>query len=71
MTGSVPHELAFGGVYVSPLLVAWVLGILATIAAARFLNRRRWSRFLANPTLVLVSLNVIFTVLIGTLVIRT
>lgn len=68
--GGVPHELAFGGVYVSPLLVAWALGIAATVATARYLNRRRWSRYLANPTLVLVSLNVIYTVMIGTLMVR-
>ena len=68
--GGVPHELAFGGVYVSPLLVAWVLGIAATVASASYLNRRRWSRLLANPTLVLVSLNLVFTVLIGTFLIK-
>ncbi|MGD8316188.1 MAG: DUF1656 domain-containing protein [Myxococcales bacterium] len=66
---SVPHELALGGVYVPPMLVAAVFGTSLAVVAARLLNRSRLSRHFFYPPLVFVALAVLFTVLVGTFVI--
>ena len=65
----IPHEFAIGGVFMPPLLVASVLGILAAIVTALVLNRYRLSRYLFYPPLVLVSLMVIYTIIIGTFIV--
>ncbi len=65
----VPSEFAVGGVYVPPLLISAVLGLLLAGLTARLLNRFRLSRWFFYPPLVFVALTVIFTVIIGTFVI--
>jgi hypothetical protein len=67
--GLIPHEFAIGGVYMPPLLIAAILGTIAAVATARLLNRYRLSRYFFYPPLVFVALAVIYTVLIGTLII--
>ncbi|GKS68347.1 DUF1656 domain-containing protein [Nitrosomonas sp. PY1] len=62
-----PHEFAIGGVYLPPLLIASILGVLATMLTVAFLNRQRLSRFFYNPPLVFVALAIAYTGLIGTL----
>ena len=69
VTTPVPHELAVGGVYIPPMLVAAVFGIMAALATARLLNRTRLSRFFFSPPVVSLALMVIYTVLIGTFII--
>lgn len=69
MIGQVPHEYAIGGVYMPPMLVAAVLGLIAALVTMRLLNRFRWSRYFANPPLVFVSLIVIYTLFTGTFII--
>jgi hypothetical protein len=64
----VPHELAFGEVFLPPLLIAAVLGFAVALLVGRFLNRGRLSRLFFYPPLALIALTVIFTVLIGTFV---
>ena len=64
-----PHEFAIGGVYLPPLLVAAFLGAIAAMVTAQLLNRYRLSRYLFYPPLVLLSLMVIYTVMIGALII--
>jgi hypothetical protein len=64
-----PHEFAIGGVYMPPLLIAAMLGTIAAVATARLLNRYRLSRYFFYPPLVFVALAIIYTVLIGTLII--
>lgn len=66
---SVPHELALGGVYLPPMLVAAIVGTVLAVVTARLLNRYRLSRYFYYPPLVFVALTVLFTVLVGTLVI--
>lgn len=61
-----PTEVAIGGVYMPPLLVATLLGTLPAVLVARLLNRYRLSRFFFYPPLVFVALTVIFTVVVGT-----
>lgn len=62
----IPAEFAIGGVYLSPLLVASIIGTLATAVTAGLLNRLRLSRYFYNPPLILVALMVIYTIIIDT-----
>ena len=64
-----PHELAIGGVYLPPLLVAAAIGMLLALLSGRLLNRYRLSRHFFYPPLVMVARMVFYTVLIGTFVI--
>ena len=65
-----PHEFVIADVYMPPLLVAATLGVIAAVITTRQLNRYRLSRYFFYPPLVQLSLAVIYTVLIGTFVIR-
>lgn len=65
-----PRDLAIGDVYLPPILVAVFLGLLATVATVRLLNRYRLSRYLFNPQLVFIAIMAIYTVLIGIFIIR-
>lgn len=65
-----PHEFAIGGVYMPPLLIAAILGTIAAVATIRLLNRYRLSRYFFYPPLVFVALAIIYTVFIGTFIIR-
>ena len=65
-----PHEFVIGGVYMPPLLIAAILGTIAAVVTARLLNRYRLSRYFFYPPLVFVALAIIYTVLIGTLIIQ-
>ena len=62
----IPSEVAIGGVFVPPLLMASIFGILAAVLTALLLNRYRLSRFFFYPPLVFLALAVIYTGLIGT-----
>ncbi len=64
---SVPTEIAIGGVYVPPLLVAGVFALVFAVLTARVLNRVRLSQHFFYPPLVFVAIVVIYTVLIGKL----
>ena len=65
-----PHEIAIGGVYMPPLLIASLLGAIAAVVTACLLNRYRFSRYFFYPPLVFVAMTVIYTVLVGTFVVR-
>ena len=62
-----PTEVALGGIYVPPLLVAATLALLLAVVTARALNRARLSRHFFYPPLVFVAMAVIYTVVIGKL----
>lgn len=66
-----PHEFTIGGIFMPPLLIASFFGLLAAIATALLLNRYRLSRYFFYPPVVLVSLAVIYTVVIGTFFVGT
>ena len=66
---NIPHEFAIGGVYMPPLLVAALLGAVAAVVTARLLNRYRLSKYFFYPPLVFTALMIIYTVVIGTLII--
>jgi uncharacterized protein DUF1656 len=62
---NIPKEFAIGGIYMPPLLIACILGILAAWLTATLLNRYRLSRFFYNPSLLFMAMVIIFTVLFG------
>ena len=65
----IPHELAIAGVYLPPLLVAAIIGVLLAALSGRLLNRYRLSRHFFYPPLVMLAMMTIYTVLIGTFII--
>ncbi|MGD9184473.1 MAG: DUF1656 domain-containing protein [Desulfobacterales bacterium] len=65
----IPSEFHIGGVYLPPLLIAALFGTIAAVATARLLNRFRLSKYFFYPPLIFVALAVIFTVLVGTVLI--
>jgi hypothetical protein len=65
-----PHEFTIGGVYFPPLLIASIFGTLAAAVTAALLNRYQLSRFFYYPPLIFVALIIIYTGLIGTLLIQ-
>ena len=65
----IPHEFAIGGVYMPPLLIAAILGVLGAIVSARLLNRYRLSRYFFYPPVVMLAMMAVYTVLIGTFII--
>jgi len=65
----IPSEFTLGEVYFPPLLIASLLGIIMAWLSGLLLNRYRLSRFFFYPPLVLIALSVIYTVMVGTLLI--
>ena len=61
----VPSEIAIGGIYFPPMLLAGIFGASVTVLTVLLLNRYRLSRFFYYPPLVFVSLAVIYTGMIS------
>ena len=51
------------------MLVAALLGMIAVAITARVLDRYGWSRNFFYPPIVLIALTVVYTLLIGTILI--
>ena len=66
-----PHEFAIAGVYFPPLLIAGIFAVIAALLTARLLDRVRLSKHFFYPPLVLLSLMIVYTVFIGTFIIKT
>ena len=66
---TIPSEFNIGGVYLPPVLIATIIGTISAMAVARLLDRCRLSRFFFYPPLVFFALVVIFTVIVGTILI--
>jgi hypothetical protein len=69
MRTPVPHELSIFGVYIPPMLLAAVFGIMAALATAQLLDWARLSRFFFYSPLVSLAMMIIYTILIGTFII--
>jgi hypothetical protein len=65
----IPHEIAIGGVYLPPMLIAAILGAALAVMTGQLLNRKHWSQYLFYPPLVMLAMTTIYTVLIGTFII--
>ena len=69
MIDLIPKEFNISGVYLPPLLVAGLLGLVLAVLTAKLLNRYRWSNYFFYPPLVFLALAVIYTGIIGTFLI--
>ena len=61
----IPHEIPIGEIFIPPMLVAGILGVIAAAITTKLLNKYRLSKYFFYPPLVSVALMVIYTVLIG------
>jgi hypothetical protein len=66
----IPHEIVLGEIFMPPLLVAGTLAVVATLMTVNQLKRYRLSRYFYYPPLVFVALTVIYTIVIGTVIVR-
>lgn len=65
----IPREISFGEIYLPPLLVVASLALILAWITAKALNRFRWSRFFATPTLVFLAITTLYALVIGTFII--
>ncbi|MCK5698165.1 MAG: DUF1656 domain-containing protein, partial [Gammaproteobacteria bacterium] len=62
---TIPIEFSIGGVYMPPLLMASILGVVSALMLSRLLNSYRLSKYFFYPPLVFVALSIIFTMIYG------
>ena len=62
---NVPVEFNMGGIYMPPLFVASLLGVITAMGVAKLLNSYRLSKYFFYPPLVFVALVIIFMVIYG------
>jgi len=62
----IPSEVAIGGIFLPPLLLASILGVVAASLTVMLLNRYRLSRFFYYPPAIFLAMAVVYTGLIGT-----
>ncbi|RLA03702.1 MAG: DUF1656 domain-containing protein [Gammaproteobacteria bacterium] len=67
---NIPHEFAIGGVYMSPLLIASLLGFIAALVIVRLLNYYKLSKYFFYPPIVMISLIIINTVIFSTFLVK-
>ncbi|PQJ71234.1 DUF1656 domain-containing protein [Vibrio jasicida] len=65
-----PHELSWGDVYFSPLLLVLFLSVTATWITVIILNKTRLSRFIAFPSLTFLAIMVFYVVVIDSFYIQ-
>ncbi len=61
----IPSEVDLTGVYSPPLLVNGTLGVLMMLLTVYLLNRYRLSGYFFFPSLVMVALSAIYTVILS------
>lgn len=66
----IPHEFVISGVYMSPWLIASLFGGMSALLTTNLLNRFNLSKYFFYPPLVLLALMIIYSILIGTFIIR-
>jgi len=66
---NIPTEIAIGGVYFPPLLLAGIAGVLVAALSVALLNRFDLARHFYSPPLVFVLMVVFYTGLIATFII--
>ena len=60
-----PHELALGDVYLSPVLPVFTVALLATWLSVSLLNRLRLARYIMFPSLTFLALMTFYVVLMN------
>ena len=66
----VPHELALGDVYLSPLLPVFSLSLLATWVTVMLLNKLRLARYIMLPSVTFLALMTMYILLMNAYWIR-
>ena len=61
----VPAEFTLGGIYLPPLLIVAIFGIIAASITAKLLNHYRLSRYFFYPPLAYVAIIIIYTLIFG------
>jgi len=59
---NVPHELAIGDVYYSPILLVIILSLIATWITVAILNKTRLSRLIAFPSTTFMAIMLLYVV---------
>ncbi|MGF1771004.1 DUF1656 domain-containing protein [Vibrio wakamikoensis] len=65
-----PHELAWGDIYFSPLTLVVCMAIVATWITVIIMNKTKLSRFVAFPSLTFLAIVVMYVVAFDHFVIR-
>ncbi|GAL29725.1 MULTISPECIES: DUF1656 domain-containing protein [Vibrio] len=65
-----PHELAWGDVYFSPLLLVVCMAIIATWITVIIMNKTKLARFVAFPSLTFLAIVVMYVVAIDHFILR-
>lgn len=65
-----PHELALGDVYLSPLLPVFTLALLGAWLSSMILNKLRLSRYIRFPSATFLTLMVFYILLMNAFWIR-
>ena len=60
-----PHELALGDVYLSPVLPVFTVALLASWLSISLLNRLRLARYIMFPSLTFLALMTFYVVLMN------
>ena len=66
----IPHELALGDVYLSPLLPVFTVALLAAWGSTILLNKLRLSRYIMFPSTTFLTLMMLYILLMNAFWIR-
>ena len=61
----IPHELALGDVYLSPVLPVFTVALLASWLSISLLNRLRLARYIMFPSITFLALMTFYVVLMN------
>ncbi len=67
---SIPHELSWGDVYLSPVLPVFTLALLGAWITAGLLNKLRLSRYIMFPNSTFIALMTAYILLIDAMWIK-
>jgi hypothetical protein len=62
---NIPHELAIGDVYLSPLVPVFSIALLAAWLSAVLLNKLRLSRYIMFPSVTFLTLMLLYILLMN------
>ena len=65
MNSDVPHELATGDVYFSPLLPVFAVALIGTWLTVMILNKLRLSRYIMFPSMTFLALMALYILLLN------
>jgi hypothetical protein len=65
-----PHELQFGDVYVTPILIVLFLAFFLTLFSVIFLNKTRLAKWFYMPQYVFLSMMILYSLFIDKFFIR-